>query len=109
MRALAILMSFIVAVPAASAGTPQPAGVDQDRAIVARAEGGWTITREIREEPASLALATDGLLLADDDASADAPSEGERRRREELDERLDRAFEEAADLARAAQPRGRQR
>ncbi|WP_114951448.1 hypothetical protein [Sphingosinicella terrae] len=101
MRRPLVLLVPLLALPCAAAAAPQDSGAAaaETPSIVARADGGWTITREIREEPLSLALATDGLLILDS-ASDPSVDEGQRRVDEEQEEMIDRAFEEAVDYSR---------
>ena len=71
--------------------------------LVAQADGSWTITRAIHEAPAALEAAADALLDADVE---DLRFAGEAEAREdlrliELEDQLERAFEEAVDKARA--------
>jgi hypothetical protein len=67
--------------------------------LVAQADGTWSITEEIHEQGPALAVATDGLLI-DEEEWAEA-EQAEREHREMLDdEDFERAFEEAVDAER---------
>ena len=100
------LSLLAAAVLSTAAAQPGPSGSDQDL-IVAHADGSWTITAAIHEEPVSLAIVTNGLL--DDEASDEASvwplaSERDRMREDEEDERFERAFEEALDAVNRPDP-----
>jgi len=69
----------------------------------ANADGSWTITRAIDEEPAPLAVATRGLVI-DEEEWAEA-QDAERGAAEAKDEAaVQRLFEEAVDSARREEP-----
>ena len=71
--------------------------------LVAEADGSWTITQPIHEDPWAVELATDGLV-SDDEAVEDRESI----RAAELDEKVEDAFEDAVDGARAEERFGPQ-
>ena len=96
------LMVAAAALSAAFAQPAQPAGYEAEL-LVANADGSWTITAPIHEEPVSLARLTGGLL--EDDDSFDSPawvSERDRMREQEEDDQVERAFEEAIDAVKRA-------
>jgi hypothetical protein len=90
-----ILAAALAAAAAAPAPPPETPPGEAAPLLVAHADGSWTITREIREEPPMLEIASDFLLVdwtgADD---RDAMRAGEEERQ------ADEAFEEAIEAAR---------
>ena len=85
-------------------------------ALVAHADGSWTVARELREQPLPrLELATDALVIDEDPLRpAVAPlryddalydelrlRRGDHRDRDELEREAEDAFEEAIDAARS--------
>ena len=102
MRAISFLMAAAGASgPTAAQAQPEdPAGAETPL-LVAHADGGWTVTREIRERPASLALATRGLLLQERDPATDEEAnERAQMRVLETEEAARRVLEEAIDFGR---------
>ncbi|MGZ8283337.1 MAG: hypothetical protein ACXWUN_10365 [Allosphingosinicella sp.] len=104
---LAGLLAVFAALPAAANDHAGSAADEQAQAgaplLVARADGSWTITRTIREAPVSLAYATDGLVLLEDEAATvEAAEDGARDAMREFEEErtVRRAYEEAVDQAR---------
>ena len=88
-----LLLAAALAAPAATepAKAPQP---EASPALVANADGSWTITRELGEAPPRLEV-DDSLLL--DDTIEDAR---DAMRAAEEERRADEAFEDAIDAAR---------
>ena len=101
MRNAPLILAFaLVAVPAA-AQPEQPADRDAERLLVAHADGSWTITRDIAEEPETLARETEALVLDEDDP---ATRDADRMRRSEEERDLEEAFEEAVEWSRSTEP-----
>ena len=89
----ALSLALLAAAPALAAVQPaEPAG--DEAAIVRYSDGSFTITAAIDPIPEAL----DALPWEKD--QSDGTADASRRPREEADEALDEAFEEAEDLAR---------
>jgi hypothetical protein len=106
---LTSLFAVVLAATAADAITEAHSGTaaqSESPLVVARADGGWTITRAIHADPAEFPFVVDERLLAgvEDGQLADDASEREALRQLELDVQLERAFEEAIDAVGAAAP-----
>ena len=102
-RAIPFLLAVATSASGATAAQAQsedPAGAESPL-LVARADGGWTVTREIRERPSSLALATRGLLLQEPDPATDEERDARAQLRVlETEEAARRVLEEAIDFGR---------
>ena len=93
------VLTALFALASLSATAPgQPSGAS-GAILVAEADGSWLITETIGESGAALAIATDGLLI-DEEEWAEAQRADREQREAESDEALRRAFEEAADSVR---------
>ena len=101
MRKVAFALAFgLIAVPAA-AQPQQTADRDADRILLANADGSWTITRDIAEEPHRLSIETEELVLDEDEPAA---RDARRMRRSEQERALEEAFEEAVEWSRRTDP-----
>jgi len=91
--------SFILALASLAVAGPEHQPSSSRPVLVAQADGGWSITEKIPENGPTLAVATEGLLVDEEEWAEAQWAERERRELDE-DEAYRRAFEEAVDAAR---------
>ena len=96
----ALALAFVFAAGPLAAAAPEAAQAPEtEPTLVAHADGSWTITRPIDEEPPPLALATDGLLADEPDSRA-VRDPREAMHEEETDREAEEAFEDSIEAMR---------